>query len=124
MFGFQRKESDRDRVKREFDHVTSTMRRAPEVAQIAFGHSINILFQIFLARFESSLAFQAKPDSEHIEYVKSLTKMEEHCQKTDPPTSLACGVFKLWIGTLMAGDPAMATYFFEQLQYFGHKGPY
>ncbi|WP_250520398.1 hypothetical protein [Caballeronia sp. NCTM1] len=123
MFGLKSKRLDRDRAKQEFDRVTSSMRQAPEAAQMVFGHSINVLFHLFLARFGSSLAFQARPYAERSAYVKSLTKMKDECQQIDPLTSLACGLVKLWIGTLMVGDPPMAKYFFDQLMYFGNKDP-
>jgi predicted component of type VI protein secretion system len=123
MFGFKKKESERDRVRREFDHFSSTMRRAPEIAQILVGHTLNQAEQIFLARYKTIQNFSDQSAVEQSLYMQQLLAMEENLQKIEPPASLAYMLFRYYIASLIERDDTVTSHFVSTIRYFREKAP-
>lgn len=124
MFGFFKRENPNRRAMRlEFETVTRQLRSADPLAQMAVGHSINMANSLFRQRFTSA-SFQALPSSEQLAYIHSLTAMETKLQGelSDPTASLGFGLFKMWVGALMAKDEPLMAQMSEELAHFSQLG--
>jgi len=124
MFGFFKKKEQpgRRELREEFEKLTSALRRADDITQIAVGHSINMANSMFIQRFGSPDAFCQKPTSERIEYIKSLTAFEEKMSQQDPSVALGFCLFKMWICVLSEQDHELMSQFSKELGYFSRKG--
>ena len=120
MFGFFKRENPNRRAMRlEFETVTRQLRTADPLAQMAVGHSINMANSIFRQRYTAS-SFQALPSDEQLAYIHSLSAMETKLQAelSDPTASLGFGLFKMWVGALMAKDEPLMAQISEELAHF------
>jgi hypothetical protein len=124
MFSFRKKRnSERDAFQKEFEHVIVTMRRAPEAAQVSLSHTLNMVNTMFLQRFGNKENFIKSERSDQENYVRQLTDMEERLQTVDAPASLGVGLFKMWVGTLLAHDDALQNRFSKELKAISKKCP-
>ena|SRR5690554_4696889 len=124
MFGFFKRESSNRRAMRlEFEAVTRQLRTADPLAQMAVGHSINTANSLFRQRYTAT-SFQALASSEQIAYIHSLTAMEAKLQGelSDPTASLGFGLFKMWVGALMARDEPLVAQIARELAHFSKLG--
>ncbi|MDB5788220.1 MAG: hypothetical protein JWQ50_8135 [Caballeronia mineralivorans] len=122
MFGFKKREHpDRAGLRQDFERVTSTARRAPEVVQVALGHYINLAYATFAARFKSIEAFRVLPGAEKLEYLQQLTATEVELQKKDPQAAIGFALFKMWVGALVANDDELMRQFSKELSILSKK---
>lgn len=122
MFGFFKREDPNRRAMRlEFETVTRQLRTADPLAQMAVGHSINMANSFFRQRYTAT-SFQALPSSEQLAYIHSLTGMETELQREHPTASLGFGLFKMWVGALMAKDEPLMAQISKELAHFSQLG--
>jgi hypothetical protein len=124
MFGlFKKQESSaRKGLRLEFERVTAMLRKADETPQMAVGHVINMMNTAFTQQFHTVEEFQLLPKSIRMDYIRNLTSMEERMTNEDPFSALGVGLFKMWIGAVVANDEALMSQFFNELSYFSRKG--
>lgn len=124
MFGFFKKKEPpgRKELRQEFAQVTSALRRADDLAQVAVGHSINMANSMFIQRFKSIDAFRQLPKAERLNYIQSLTAFEERMSQQDPHTAIGFGLFKMWVGVVSENDDELVSEFSKALGYFSRKG--
>ena len=126
MFGIGKKKetSERRAFREEFETTVSQLRTAPEVVQLAVGHSVNTAHSFFAQSFGSAESFMSRPAEERNAYVQKLTTMEVTLREDrgDDAASLGFGLFKMWVGTLLANDGELKSKFATELAYFSKKG--
>jgi S-adenosylhomocysteine hydrolase len=125
VFGFGKKENpDRQAFREEFEHTVARMRTADDVVQVAVGNAINMANSAFRSAHGTPAAFLSLPKAEQHAYIAKLTEMETKLKDEmhDAPSSLGFGLFKMWIGTLAAGDNALMEKFAKELAHFSRKG--
>ena len=124
MFGlFKKQESSaRKGLRLEFERVTAMLRGADDLSQMSVGHVINMMNSMFIKRFRTVDEFQLLPKSVKMDYIHSLSSMEEKMASEDPFSALGVGLFKMWIGTVVENDEALMSQFFNELSYFSRKG--
>lgn len=126
MFGFGRKEDPQRRAFREeFESTVARLRSAEDVVQITVGHAINMAHSFFQQTHATPASFQSIPKAEQYAYIEKLTTMENKMRDEmhDEPMSLGFGLFKMWVGTLTAGDSELEQKFSAELAYFSRKCP-
>lgn len=124
MFGYFKRENPNRRAMRlEFEAITRQLRTADPLAQIAVGHSINMANSVFRQHYTAA-SFQDLPSSEQLTCIHSLTAMEKKLQEelSDPTASLGFGLFKMWVGALMAKDEPLMAQISEELAHFSKLG--
>ncbi len=123
MFGLfgKRRESPREGIRKDYDRVMDVIRRSPPAAQIAVGHSINLVNSMFVKRFGTIAAFQALPENERLGYIESLTKAEAAAAK-EPPAAVAFALFKMWVAAISTDDPEMIEYLSNGISELSRKG--
>ena len=126
MFGFRKKKETAERraFREEFETTVSQLHTAPAVVQLAVGHSVNIAHSLFVQSFGSVENFAKRPAEERNGYVQKLTTMEVTLgeESDDDAASLGFGLFKMWVGTLLANDSELTAKFANDLAYFSTKG--
>jgi len=125
MFGFgNKKESpNRKALREEFEMVTTGLRSADNLIQVAIGHSINMASSIFHQRFSSPSEFQQIPTSERYEYINKLTNMENKLryENNDECGAMGFALFKMWVGAVAELDTDLMQQFSNELAYFSKK---
>jgi hypothetical protein len=124
MFGLFKKEesSARRGLRLEFEHVSAMMREADNVSQMAVGASINVANSLFMQRFQSVDSFRLLPKSLKMKYIHNLSALEEARAKEDPHFALGVGLFKMWIGAVVANDKDLEAQIFNELGFLSKKG--
>ena len=123
MGWFKKKEPPgRKEAREEFRTVTARLKGADELRQVAVGHSINLAHKAFSVRFGSVASFKTLKTEDQLSYLKSLTDVEGKLLAADPQAALGFGLFKMWLGMLIANDDELATEFGETLAYLSKKG--
>jgi len=126
MFGFGKKKEDPNRkaLREEFESVTTALKSADNLIQVAVGHSINMANSLFHQTYSSPSEFQRLPMSERISYINKLTDMENKLkeEKGDPHSALGFGLFKMWVGAVAEVDTGLMQQFSNELAYFSKKG--
>ena len=126
MFGFGKKKEDPNRkaLREEFETVTTVLRTADNLTQVAVGHSINMANSLFHKMYSSPSEYQRLPKSERISYINKLTNMENKLQeeKGDSHSALGFGLFKMWVGAVAEDDTELMQQFSNELAYFSKKG--
>ena len=123
-FGKKKETSERRAFREEFETTVSQLRTAPDLVQLAVGHSVNIAHSFFAQSFGSVESFMKRPAEERNTYVQKLTIMEVTLreERGDDAASLGFGLFKMWVGTLLANDTELTAKFANELAYFSKKG--
>lgn len=118
--------ASRSEFRSEFEQTVLQLKSAPEQAQAAVGHAINLAHSLFMKSFGSSAGYVASSQQTQAEYVRSLTQVEVRFrdERNDAASSLGFGLFKMWIGTLQAGDTELSEHFAKELAYFSKKGDF
>jgi len=124
MFGlFKKQESSaRKGLRLEFERVTAMLRDADDLPLMAVGHVINMMNSMFIQQFHTIEEFQLLPNSIRMDYIHKLTSMEEKMANEDPFSALGVGLFKMWIGAVVANDEALMSQFFNELSHLSRKG--
>ena len=120
LFG-KRKDPYREQVRAQFDSITGQLRTADEMSQMAVGHAIDMANTFFLQRFGSIAAFSALSKPNKIEYIHSLSSLEEKLAASDPHSSLGTTLFKMFVGALVENDAKLVEHFSEELAFFSRK---
>ena len=124
MFGLFKKQepSARKGLRLEFERVTAMLRSSDNLSQMAVGHSINMANSIFAKRFQSVDSFRLLPRTQKMEFIHSLSAVEENAARKDVHFALGVALFKMWIGAVVADDVELTCQMFEELRFFSRKG--
>jgi hypothetical protein len=126
MFGlFKREAPSRKAMRLEFETVTKQLRTADPLAQAAVGHSLNMAHSMFRQRYTVS-TFQALPHTDQMAYIHSLSVIEEKLQveTSDPTAALGFGLFKMWVGAVVAKDEPLMEQIAAELAHFSRFGDF
>lgn len=124
MFGFFRKRENPHRVglRDDFLRVTTRLRAADPVIQMAVGHSINMANSLFIQRFGSIAGFRGLSKPEKFQYIEALTNAEENMAKEQPQAAVGFALFKMWIAALTEEDEELLQEFSTGLAELSRKG--
>lgn len=125
MFGFLGtllEPPERRKMREGFEKATHALHGADFMMQLAVGRTLNLANHQFLQRFGSVEAFQLRSRSEKLAYLQSLNQDETKMSTPDVHTSLAFGLFKIWVGALIANDAPLVAQFAEELAHFSRQG--
>jgi hypothetical protein len=126
MFGFGKKKENAQRrdFREEFESMARRLRTAPDATQIAVGHAINLAHSTFATMFGSAGAFKSLSYEERAAYIQKLSAAEEKFLQPghSPSAVLGVGLFKMWVGTLHAGDTELERKLADELACFSRKG--
>lgn len=120
MFNFFKKNDPRKEFIDEFNHIISVVNRAPAVGQMVVGNTINILTTILLREFHSLDNFIMQEKHVIEKYISKLTKMEESAD--DAAVKIGTGIFKMWVGTVLANDRKLYSKFSKELDRLSRLG--
>lgn len=122
MLWFKKRESERDRVEREFQYVSSKVKGCTPAGLAALEYGLNFAFQAFMARFGSIDEFSNSSAAEKLSYQRSLTTAEVGFQKSEPSMSVAFCLFKYWVSAVVEDDRELVAKFSRTLCEFGVVG--
>lgn len=84
------------------------------------GNTINILTTILLREFHSLDNFIMQEKHVIEKYISKLTKMEESAD--DAAVKIGTGIFKMWVGTVLANDRELYSKFSKELDRLSRLG--
>jgi len=114
-FSRSKESAERKALREEFDTTMKLLASADELRQIEVGHSLNLVTSIFATRYPSIEAFETIPHSEKLNYLESLTAMERELNTKQMGSGLGVGLFKMWLGAVVAQDEPLVQGFSEEL---------
>jgi hypothetical protein len=114
-FSRSKESAERKALREEFDATMKLLAGADELRQVEVGHSINLVTSIFATRYPSIDTFEAVPRSEQLKYLESLTAMERELNAKQMGAGLGVGLFKMWLGAVVAQDEPLVQGFSEAL---------
>lgn len=117
MFGFKKKKrnSDRERMREEFDQLITMALQGPQIKRKALGHSINTINGFFYGRFGSLQEFMDKNKTEQCVYLKELYEMQERLPDDDEIQYVAINLFIKWLVSIVEKDKDSMILFTEGL---------
>lgn len=125
MFGFAKRKEDPSRkaLREEFGTVSTALRSADNLVQVAVGNSIKKANSIFHQAYSSPGKFQRLPKSERISYVNMLIDIENRLRekKVDRHAALGFRLFNMWVGAVAELDTKLMQQFGDELAYFSKK---
>lgn len=126
MFGFgSKKESPTRRAfLEEFETTSEALLNGPHSLQIAVGYAINLANSFFVKEFGGLEGFKSAGSTVQRAYIAKLTEVEVKLRdaKIDDASSLGFGLFKMWLGAVMANDQELIDKFARTLARFSRTG--
>ncbi len=103
--------------------VSTTLRSADNLVQVAVGNSIKKANSIFHQAYSSAGKFQQLPKLERISYVNRLIDIENRLRekKVDRHAALGFRLFNMWVGAVAELDTKLIQEFGDELAHFSKK---
>jgi hypothetical protein len=114
-FSRLREPVQRKALREEFESATRLLASAAESRQVAVGHRINLATSVLAGRYPTLAAFEAAPRDEKLECLEALTAMERELNSKELGSGLGVGLFKMWLGAVVAEDEALVQSFSAEL---------
>ena len=110
-----RESAQRKALREEFEATAKLLAQADESQQAAVGRSINLATSVLASRYPTLAEFEAAPREEKVKCLQSLTSLERELNTKQVGSGLGVGLFKMWLGAVVAQDEALVQRFSEEL---------
>ena len=114
-FSRLRESAQRKALREEFQATAKLLAQADESKQASVGSSINLATSVLAARYPTLGEFEAAPREEKLKCLQNLTALEQQLNTKQVGLGLGVGLFKMWLGAVVAQDEALVQSFSEEL---------